>query len=210
VIIGAGYIGLEMADALTHRGLEITLIGRSQTVLATVDASFGAVVEETVRARGVRVESGTEVYAVTRDGGRLRVCGSRDLNIRTDLILVAVGVQPNALIGAKTGFQPMTMESRHLDHKAYHPGATELCLRVTGDCGTLLGAQIVGHWRSEVAKRIDIYASALFHGIKVEDLNDLDLSYTPPFSSPWDPVQMAAQDWSRAAVTRSASAFSNP
>jgi hypothetical protein len=34
--------------------------------------------------------------------------------------------------------------------------------------------------------------------MKVEELNDVDLSYTPPFSSPWDPVQMAAQAWSRA------------
>ena len=41
VIVGSGYIGLEMADALTHRGLKVTLIGRSRTVLPTVDAEFG-------------------------------------------------------------------------------------------------------------------------------------------------------------------------
>jgi pyruvate/2-oxoglutarate dehydrogenase complex dihydrolipoamide dehydrogenase (E3) component len=58
VIVGSGYIGLEMADALTHRGLQVTLIGRSKTVLSTVDASFGRTVEDTLRGRGVRVESG--------------------------------------------------------------------------------------------------------------------------------------------------------
>ena len=70
-------------------------------------------------------------------------------------------------------------------------------IRVTGDraSGRLLGAQIVGQWKSEVSKRIDIFASALFHEMLVEDLNDLDLSYTPPLSSPWDPVQMSAQRW---------------
>jgi hypothetical protein len=73
-------------------------------------------------------------------------------------------------------------------------------VRVTGDInsGKLLGAQIVGHWRSEVAKRIDVFAVGLFHGMSVEDLNELDLSYTPPLSSPWDAVQLAAQQWCRA------------
>jgi hypothetical protein len=46
-----------------------------------------------------------------------------------------------------------------------------------------------------VAKRIDVFAAALFRGIGVEDVSDLDLSYAPPFSRPWDPVQMAAQAW---------------
>jgi hypothetical protein len=54
---------------------------------------------------------------------------------------------------------------------------------------------MLGHNDSEVSKRIDIFATALFHGMSVESLNDLDLSYTPPLSSPWDPVQMSAQAW---------------
>lgn len=83
------------------------------------------------------------------------------------------------------------------DHKAYYPGATQLHVRLTGDrsSGKLLGAQMLGHKGSEVSKRIDIFATALFHRMKIEDLNELDLSYTPPMSSPWDPVQMTAQQW---------------
>jgi pyruvate/2-oxoglutarate dehydrogenase complex dihydrolipoamide dehydrogenase (E3) component len=70
-------------------------------------------------------------------------------------------------------------------------------IRVTGDrkSGRLLGAQIVGAHGTEVSKRIDIFATALHHGMKVDELSELDLSYTPPLSSPWDPVQMAAQAW---------------
>ncbi|WP_298172831.1 hypothetical protein [Acidithiobacillus sp.] len=49
-----------------------------------------------------------------------------------------------------------------------------------------------------MSKRIDAFATALFHGMGVEGLNDLDLSYTPPFSSPWDPVQMRTQAWTSA------------
>jgi len=46
---------------------------------------------------------------------------------------------------------------------------------------------------------VDVVAAALFNRMAVEALNDVDLSYTPPLSSPWDAVQMAAQAWSRSA-----------
>ncbi len=64
----------------------------------------------------------------------------------------------------------------------------------------LLGGQIIGHYQGEVAKRVDIFAAAIFHGMTVEQFSDFDLSYTPPLSSPWDPVQMATQNWSKAAA----------
>jgi NADPH-dependent 2,4-dienoyl-CoA reductase/sulfur reductase-like enzyme len=98
---------------------------------------------------------------------------------------------------AAAGFHPLSVDSVHWDHKVYYPGAKEMTIRVTGDRSTsrLLGAQIIGHYRTEVSKRIDIFASAIHNGMNVDQLNDLDLSYTPPLSSPWDPVQMAAQTW---------------
>jgi hypothetical protein len=63
--------------------------------------------------------------------------------------------------------------------------------------GRLLGAQLVGHIGAQVPKRIDIAATALHHEMTVDGLNDLDLSYTPPFGTPWDVVQSAAQRWSQ-------------
>jgi NADPH-dependent 2,4-dienoyl-CoA reductase/sulfur reductase-like enzyme len=97
------------------------------------------------------------------------------------------------------GFDPVTVGSVQFDHKAYYPGAHRLHLCITGDrtSGQLLGAQLVGHHDAEVAKRIDIPAGALFHHMTVDGLSDLDLSYTPPFGSPWDAIQLAAQDWVR-------------
>jgi NADPH-dependent 2,4-dienoyl-CoA reductase/sulfur reductase-like enzyme len=90
------------------------------------------------------------------------------------------------------------------DRNRYYPGAVDLVLRMTGDArtGRILGAQIVGGLDGQVAKRIDIVAAAVHHGMTMEGLSDLDLSYTPPFSSPWDPVQAAAQAWIRAAESR--------
>jgi NADPH-dependent 2,4-dienoyl-CoA reductase/sulfur reductase-like enzyme len=102
---------------------------------------------------------------------------------------------------AAAGFDPVTVGSVEFDHKAYYPGAHQLHLRITGDraTGRLLGAQLLGDHRGQVAKRIDIPATALFHHMTIDDLSELDLSYTPPFGSPWDAVQMAAQTWTRQA-----------
>jgi hypothetical protein len=80
---------------------------------------------------------------------------------------------------------------------------------VTGDhdTGRLVGAQPLGHVDAEVPKRIDIAAAALFHGTTVDALNDIDLSYTPPFGSLWDVVQTGAQARSRGNALRSGEAL---
>jgi hypothetical protein len=78
-----------------------------------------------------------------------------------------------------------------------HTAATPITIRVTGDddSGLLLGAQLIGRRGAEIAKRVDIYATALFHAMSVDAVGELDLSYTPPLGSPWDAVQMATQAW---------------
>ncbi len=60
VIVGAGSIGLEMADALTHRGIEVTVASRTRTVLATVDAEFGEAVGQELQQHGVAVSTNVE------------------------------------------------------------------------------------------------------------------------------------------------------
>ena len=77
-------------------------------------------------------------------------------------------------------------------------------MRYTGDraTGRLLGVQLFGHKHAEIAKRVDIAAAAIFHGTTVDDMSELDLSYTPPLGSPWDAVQMGAQAWVRESQAR--------
>lgn len=298
IIIGGGYIGLEMADALTRRGLQVTLVQRS-TVLK-IHQSFGERVADELKRHGIAVETGS-VERIEPAGKQLRVTGTSGFSAIGDLVLVAVGAVPstdlaqtagvalgengaiqvnrrmetnlphlyaagdcvetwhqllqrtnyqplgttahkqgriageNAVGGSRefegtlgtqvvkvfelaiartglreaeaerAGYQPATIEYETWDHKVYYPGAHPICIRVTGDActGKLLGAQIVGHYQGEVAKRIDVFATAIYHGMTVEQLNDLDLSYTPPLSSPWDPIQMAAQAWSREIIKQS-------
>jgi NADPH-dependent 2,4-dienoyl-CoA reductase/sulfur reductase-like enzyme len=135
-------------------------------------------------------------------GGNREFAGSLGTQVVKifDLIAARTGLRDHEALNA--GYCPSTVETTLWDHKAYYPGAHELHVRVTGDrnTGLLLGAQLLGHDDSEVSKRIDIFASALFHGMTVEALNDLDLSYTPPLSSPWDPVQLGAQFWAKSLV----------
>jgi Pyridine nucleotide-disulphide oxidoreductase, dimerisation domain len=106
------------------------------------------------------------------------------------------------------GFDAATTELATTDHTPYYPEPHPLHLRVTAErtTGRLLGAQIVGSWRAEVAKRIDVYATALFHGMTVDGISNLGLSYTPPLGSPWDPVQQAGQAWESEQVAAGAAA----
>ena len=302
VIVGAGYIGLEMADALTVRGLQVTQMEQLPEVLPTVDPPLGALVHAELASRGAEVLTGTTVQAISTappgGPGRLQVeATAADGTVVTrpaDMVLVVVGVRPetalaadagatlgvkgaiavdpmmrtglpdifaagdcvithhrllgetylplgttahkqgrvageNALGGTRqfagslgtqvvkifdqaaartglrdheaiaAGYDPVTTETAADDHKAYYPGSHRITIRVTGDrtTGRLLGLQLFGHRNAEIAKRTDIAATAIYHGMTVDAVSDLDLSYTPPLGSPWDAVQMAAQAWVR-------------
>ena len=85
-----------------------------------------------------------------------------------------------------------------------YPGSHRITMRFTGDRGTgqLLGVQLFGHRHAEIAKRIDVAATAIFHHMTVDAVSDLDLSYTPPLGSPSEAIQMGAQAWVRATQRR--------
>lgn len=89
-----------------------------------------------------------------------------------DLAVARMGLRdPEA---REAGFDSLTVEVEEWDHKVYYPGAHRLRIRVTGDrrSGRLLGAQIVGDHRGQVAKRIDVFAAALYTGLGVADLGE--------------------------------------
>ena len=127
------------------------------------------------------------------------LCGSLGTQVVKifDQAAARAGLRDHEAVAA--GFDPVTTESQADDHKAYYPGAHKITMRVTGDrtTGQLLGMQLFGHKNAEIAKRIDIGATAIFHRMTVDGLSDLDLSYTPPLGSPWEAVQMGAQAWVR-------------
>ncbi len=117
VIVGAGYIGLEMAEALTARGLAVTQMEQLGEVLPTVDPELGALVRAELTGRGVDVLTGTTVRQISRaspgDPARLRVDGAGPGGVAVsraaDMVLVVTGVRPDTELaagaGARLGFK---------------------------------------------------------------------------------------------------------
>lgn len=301
IIVGAGYVGLEMADALTRRGLGVALLQRGPEVLSTLDHDLACLVHTELESHGVTVVTGVTVTGVERTGQRPTVIGRlgrTPFAQSADLILVVAGVQPNSelladagavlgpggaiqvddhmrtglpdifaagdgvttrhrllgttwhplgttahkqgrvaganavrcdttfagvlgtqvvkvfgLVAARTGLgdrdadrlgRPLRSATVVVDdHKAYYPTARPLTIRLTGDpdTGVLIGAQLVGAYGTEVAKRADVLATAIFAGLTLSQVSDLDLAYTPPLAAPWDAIQQAAQHWVKHAAT---------
>ncbi len=109
VVIGAGYIGLEMAEALTTCGLHVTQIEALPEVLPTVDRELGALVHHELTSNGVEVITGTQVSAITRDASgdvlQVRATGptGKTFTRGADLVLVVVGVRPDTTLAATAG-----------------------------------------------------------------------------------------------------------
>ena len=107
VLVGAGYIGLEMADALTQRGLEVTLLCREGTVLPTVDPALGRLVQEELERHGVRVLTGVSAAEIKQTAtelpSRLSIMDSAGAEHEADLVLLAVGARPDSELAEHAG-----------------------------------------------------------------------------------------------------------
>ena len=90
LIVGAGYIGVEMAEALSVRGLRVTQVEALPEVLPTVDPELRQLVRQRIQKAGVDVVTGVTVSSV-RQESRLVVEGSAGLRREVDLVLVVVG-----------------------------------------------------------------------------------------------------------------------
>jgi len=285
-VIGAGYVGVEMADALRRNGLAVTVLEGDQDVLLRRDPALTAAVRKQLEQHGVELRCGVQVKAIETE----QVAG-----VACDLVIVSAGFKPNVELAAEAGIEigrsgairvddrmetgvrgifaaGDCAETQHLvsGRPVYHPlgttsnkmgrvaganaaGARE---RFTGIVGTsivgifgmayattgfsveqargegfspvaarvearvrpkyysgpfgapknpmttveliadratrrLIGATIVGE--DGAAGRINVVATALAAKMKADDFEQLDLSYSPPFGTSWDPLLIAAQ-----------------
>ncbi|MCU1490879.1 MAG: CoA-disulfide reductase, partial [Acidimicrobiaceae bacterium] len=109
VIVGAGYIGLELAEALVARGLTVTQFEQLAEVLPTVDPELGALVRHELETRGVEVRCDTAVTGLARahgDQGRVevRTRSAQDAHrLVADIVLVVAGVRPDVALAASCG-----------------------------------------------------------------------------------------------------------
>jgi len=289
VVVGGGYIGLEMAEALVRQNLEVSLVQRGREVMATLDPDMGGMVSNALRDIGVKLYLSEELQAFESAKGRVKAVITEQRTLPTDLVILGMGVRPNSelaesagielgaknaikvdermrtgttniwaagdcvatvhrltgqpfyvalgtvankqglvaginlsggnsvfpgVVGtavskickievARTGLQEKELQEFGIDYvtatinsktrAGYYPDSGTITVKITAEKGSgrLLGAQIVG--MEGAAKRIDIIATSLTAGMTAAELVDLDLSYAPPFSPVWDPVQTAAR-----------------
>jgi NADPH-dependent 2,4-dienoyl-CoA reductase/sulfur reductase-like enzyme len=290
VVIGAGYIGIEMAEAMKVRGLEVHVVDMAPQPMSTLDEEVGALVADAMRGMGLDLHLGVPVEGIeTGDDGWVRAVATAEGTIDADLVVLGTGTRPFSdlardagvpigpsrgivtdrkqrtpvdgvwaagdcaetfhrvskqpvslalgtiankqgriaglnlggsygsfpgVLGTavtkvceveiartglgeraarEAGFEPVaaTIDAKTRAH--YYPGAKPITIKVIAERGTgkLLGAQIVGE--EGAAKRIDVFATALWNEMGVDDLLNVDLSYAPPFSPVWDPVLIAAR-----------------
>lgn len=287
LVIGGGFIGLEMAENLLHRGIEVTLVQRGDQLLGILDADMASFLHAKCRASGIRLLLSAEILDLVSDEQGVRADIVACASIVADMAVVAIGVMPESTLAAEAGlalgqkgaiavndrmetsvpaiyaigdavevthtvtgtravislagpankqgriaadnicgmdrhyvgalgssiikFLDMTIASTGINektarrmglhcekvilspssHAGYYPDAKVMTIKLLYEKGTkkLLGAQIVGY--DGVDKRIDVLATAIMAGLPADRLQDLDLSYAPPYSSAKDPVNMA-------------------
>jgi NADPH-dependent 2,4-dienoyl-CoA reductase/sulfur reductase-like enzyme len=104
VIVGAGYIGLEMAESFHVLGLETTVIGRPPQVLKRFDPDIAQFMQDRLADEGIRLSLSDEVKTLERDSrGQVRQVASSTGAFEADLVLLALGVRPNVALAEAAG-----------------------------------------------------------------------------------------------------------
>jgi len=279
VVIGAGYIGVEMADALRRNGLRVTVLERGPNALLRDDAEITGAVRRQLERHGVELRCQVAVSTIETD----RVAG-----IPCDMVVLAAGFKPNSDLAAEAGveigpsgairasdrmetnlrgvfaagdcaevthlvtgrpvsfplgttanktgrvaganaaggrerfpgvvgtsivgifgmafattglsaeqaraesFSPVAARIEALSRPAYY-GGRKTTVELVADRHTrrLLGGSVIGE--EGAAGRINVIAAGLHAHLRVEDFEQLDLAYSPPFTPSWDPLLIAAQ-----------------
>jgi NADPH-dependent 2,4-dienoyl-CoA reductase/sulfur reductase-like enzyme len=294
VVVGGGYVGLEMAESMHQRGLPVTVVDSGEQPMSTLDPEIGARVADAMRAIGIDVRMQTRATGFETDtGDHVRAVSTSEGTIDADVVVLGIGVRPNVelahdagialgptgaiatddrmqtsvagvwaagdcvevthrvtgnkayvplgthankqgrVVGVKVtggdvhfrgvvgtavtkicayeigrtglsereakeaGFEVATATIETTTRAAYFPGAQPITVKVVAErpAGRLLGAQVFG--REGAAKRVDIAAVAIWAGLAVDEIGQLDLGYAPPFSPLWDPVLVAANQAAR-------------
>lgn len=287
VVVGGGYVGIEVAEQLHHRGMKVSIIDAASQILPPLDQEMAELAHAKVREMGMALYLQSPLKEIVDGGGLVGDVRAGDHEIAADLVILGLGVRPdsdlaksaglatgprggiqvgpnlqtedphiwavgdaievmnpisgdkvqialggpanrqgrmaaNNIYGAdeiysgtigtailrlfdlqvaSTGLKEAQLKSSQAeyekvylhpkDHAGYYPGATPIALKLLFNPKSekIYGAQAVG--KSGVDKRIDVIATAIKAGMKVTDLAELELSYSPPFGSAKDPVNLA-------------------
>ncbi|WP_460083919.1 FAD-dependent oxidoreductase [Streptomyces variabilis] len=104
VVVGAGYIGVEMAEALINRGYEVTVVNRGREPMATLDPDMGRLVREAMTGLGITMVDDAEVTALPIGAdGRVRAVATADTEYPADVVVLGIGVRPETTLARAAG-----------------------------------------------------------------------------------------------------------
>ncbi len=104
VVVGGGYIGVEMAEAMVRRGLEVTMVHRSPEPMATLDPDMGRLVRVAMEGMGITVVPGAEAGEVLLDAaGRPRAVRTTAGEHPADVVVLGLGVRPRTALARTAG-----------------------------------------------------------------------------------------------------------
>ncbi|MFP4571671.1 MAG: FAD-dependent oxidoreductase [Desulfobacterales bacterium] len=287
VVVGGGFIGLEMVENLVFRGVDVTVIEKMNQVMPPLDYEMASLVHAHLSEKKVECCFNDGVFSLEKTGDALMVKTESGASVKCDMVVLSIGVLPETGLAQKTGLKigetggievdetmrtsdpyiyavgdaveirqrvtgvkaliplagPANKQGRIAadnamgrcsvfrgsagtcavkvfeltaaatglnektlcrqgiayqagythsgSHAGYYPGAETMAVKLlfSPGSGRLLGAQAVG--KIGVDKRIDVLATAVYAGMTVFDLEELDLCYAPPYGSAKDPVNMA-------------------
>lgn len=289
LVIGGGFIGLEMAEQLAHLGKKVTLVERNPQVLPPLDLAMVRPLHRILRQHGIALIFEDGIAAFAEHDHKVEATLRSGRKLLADLVILSIGVQPESSLAQKAGIAlgprghivvnswqqtndpkiyavgdvcethdpilgtrvaialggPANRQGRtaadHIflgekalpypgsigtaivrvfdlsagitgwsekrlqamnhpyqtvtvngaSHASYYPGAETITLKILWEpsTGRILGAQAVG--KDGVDKRLDVMATAIRGGLRIEDLVHLELSYAPPFGSAKDVINVA-------------------
>lgn len=132
-VVGGGYIGLEIAEACRRRGLEVTVVDRSETLLSSIDPDLGRAVADAVAGLGIGLVLGDEVVAIdVGPGGRARaVLTATGREVPADLVVLGLGVRPSVRLARAAGLPVGSSGGLVVDRRMRTPVAG---VWAAGDC----------------------------------------------------------------------------
>ncbi|MEP7141604.1 MAG: FAD-dependent oxidoreductase [Ferruginibacter sp.] len=105
LIVGAGFIGLEMAENFNDLGIDVTIVEMGNQILAPVDFPVAAIAQQHLRSKGVNLILNSAVTSFTKNGQEIIVALKNGEELKTDLVLLSIGVRPDTKLAVQAGLK---------------------------------------------------------------------------------------------------------
>ena len=115
VIVGGGFIGLEMAENLHHAGAQVAVVEMANQVMGPIDFSMASLVHQHLQEKGVQLYLEQAVESFTRENGRLKVHFRSGIKLETDLVLLSIGVKAQTSLAQEAGLKLGEMQGIYVN-----------------------------------------------------------------------------------------------